>query len=80
MPQISGGKAKPTEMPFGVWIQVGPRKHMLDGGAYWRHLANTTEPSMCCGNVAFCQITMTTCFLLLIRQILSTVKITSGQS
>jgi len=32
----------------------GPRKHALDGGAHWRNLANTTEPSMCGGDAAFC--------------------------
>ena len=26
---------------------------MLHGGAYWRHLANTTEPSMCGGDADF---------------------------
>jgi len=26
-----------------------------------RHLANTTEPSMCVGDAALCQITLTTC-------------------
>jgi len=30
-------------------------------GADWRHLANTTEPSICSGDVALCQITLTTC-------------------
>ena len=30
-------------------------------GAHWRHLKNTTEPSMCGGDVALCQITLTTC-------------------
>jgi len=24
--------AKPIEMPFGLWTQVGPRKHVLHGG------------------------------------------------
>jgi len=24
--------AEPTEMPFGLWTQVGPRNHVLDGG------------------------------------------------
>jgi len=29
-------------------------------GAHWRHqLANTTEPSMCGGDAALCQITLT---------------------
>jgi len=45
--------AKTTEMPFGVWTLVGPKKHVLDGGAHWHHLANTIEPSMCGGDVAF---------------------------
>jgi len=30
-------------------------------GAYWRHLANTIEPSMRGSDVAFCQITLITC-------------------
>jgi len=29
-------------------------------GAHWRHLKNTTEPSMCGGDAALCQITLTT--------------------
>jgi len=33
-------------------------------GAHWRHLVNTTEPSMFGGDVAFCQITLTTCWWL----------------
>ena len=31
-------------------------------GAHWRHLKNTTEPSMCGDDVALCQITLTTCY------------------
>jgi len=41
-------------MPLGIWIRVGPRKHVL-GGVHtsgWRHLMNTTEPSMCGGDAA----------------------------
>jgi len=49
------------EMPFGMWTQVGQRKHMLDVGAHWHNLVNTIEPSMCGGNAAFSQITLTTC-------------------
>ena len=30
-------------------------------GVHWRHLPNTTEPSMCSGDAALCQITLTTC-------------------
>ena len=37
------------------------RKHALDGDAHWHHLTNITEPSMCCGDAALCQITLTTC-------------------
>ena len=32
-------------------------------GAHWRHLSNTIEPSMCCGDAALCQITPTTCYV-----------------
>ena len=28
---------------------------------YWRHLTYTTEPFVCGGDVALCQITLTTC-------------------
>ena len=31
-------------------------------GARWRHIKNMTEPSMCGGDVALCQMTMTTCY------------------
>jgi len=30
-------------------------------GADWRHLKNTTKPSMFGGDAAVCQITLTTC-------------------
>ena len=32
------------------------------GYAHWRHMANTTETSMCGGDAALCQITFTTCY------------------
>ena len=32
--------------------------------AHCRHLKNTTEPSMCSGDAALCQITLTTCYSL----------------
>ena len=44
---------EPIEIPFGVWTWVGPRKHLLRGGAYWRNLANTIEPSMYWADAAF---------------------------
>jgi len=44
---------EPIEMPFVVWTQMGPRKHVLDGGAHWRNLTNTIEPSMWGGEAAF---------------------------
>jgi len=31
-------------------------------GAHWLQLANTTEPSVCGVDAAFCQITSTTCY------------------
>ena len=46
--------AEPIEMSFGVWIRVGPRKHVsLDRGAHWRILANTIEQSTCGGDATF---------------------------
>jgi len=45
--------AEPMEMLFGLWTRLGPRKHALDGGAHWRNLANTIEPSMCGCDAAF---------------------------
>jgi len=49
---------KPTEMPLGLWIvnSGGPQEAQVDsyspGGANWRNLANTTEPSVCGGDAA----------------------------
>ena len=56
--------AEPIKMLFGMWTWVGPRKHVLDEGAYWRSLANVIEPSMCSGDVAICQITLTASYYL----------------
>jgi len=52
---------EPIEMPFWVWTLVGPKKHVLGGGCT---LANPTEPSLCVGDAAFFQISLTTCFML----------------
>jgi len=35
--------------------------------AHWHHLANLTEPSVCSGNAALCQITLTTCLWLFLH-------------
>jgi len=48
--------AKATEMAFGMWIRVYPRKHLYRSMCT---LANTTEPSMCGGDAALCEITLT---------------------
>ena len=32
---------------------------------HWRRLANTTEPSVCGGDAALCQITLSTCLIVL---------------
>ena len=45
--------AKLIEMPFGLWARIGPRNHVLGGGAYWCHLLSAIEPSMWGGNMAF---------------------------
>ena len=28
-----GKTARPIEMPFGMWVAVGPSNHVLDGGS-----------------------------------------------
>ena len=61
-------KAEPIEMPFGMCTPVGPRKHMLDGSSHWHYLANTTERSVCGGDGALCQITLTTCYATGVRK------------
>jgi len=57
------GRAKKAavsiEMQFWMLSPVGPGN---DGSVHWRNLANTTEPSVCGGDAALCQITMTTCY------------------
>jgi len=56
--------AEPIEMPFGIWIRVGSRKHVLDRDEHWRNLTNTIEPSVCGGDSGLCQISLTTCLTL----------------
>jgi len=67
--------AESIDLPFGLWTRVGRRKHKFNrirqvapmcahGRAYWRHMANTTEPSVCDDDVSLCQITLTACFIL----------------
>jgi len=45
--------AEPIVMLFGTWPQMCPRKHILDWGAHWCNLANTSELSVCDGDAAF---------------------------
>jgi len=54
--------AEAIEMPFGIWPQ---KKHALSGVHTIAHcsLENTTEPSMCGGDAACCQNTLTTVVL-----------------
>ena len=42
--------AMATTLAFYIW------------GAHWRHLVNRAELSMCGGDAALCQITLTTCY------------------
>jgi len=55
--------AEPIDLPLVLWTSVGRRKHKFNrirqvapmcphGRAHWRHLANTTEPSICGGDAA----------------------------
>jgi len=58
--------AEPMETQFGMWTTVAPRKHVW--GARWRNLTNMIEVNRpyVAAMQPFCQITLTTCFLLLI--------------
>jgi len=58
----SAKMAEPVHLPFGLWTQVGRRKHKFSHirqvapicphwRTHWLHLANTTEPSVCSGDV-----------------------------
>ena len=51
--------AELIEMLFLLWTRVGRRKHVLHGRTHWRHRANTIEASVCGGDAALCQITLT---------------------
>jgi len=43
------------EMQFGMLSRVGPSiEPRITWGAQWRHLANTIELSVCCGDPALC--------------------------
>jgi len=64
--------AELIDLPFGVHTLVGQRKHKFNrvcqvspmfphGRAHLRNVANMTEPPVCCGDAALCQITLTTC-------------------
>jgi len=75
---IPAKTAEPTEMS-GIWARVGPRKHLLAGGAHWRNLVNTVEPPVCAGDAALCQTTLTTCFHFVVFQFSENVrKVTCG--
>ena len=53
---------KPIEMPFWLWTQMGPRKHILGGVhtvATWQIPLN--HPCVAAMR-SFCQITLTTCY------------------
>jgi len=48
--------AETINMPFGMWIRVSQSKHVLDSGAHFRNLANTTERSMNGGKAAYVKL------------------------
>jgi len=65
--------AESIDLAFRLWTRVGWRKHKFNrirrvapmcphGRVHWCNLANTTEPSVCGGNAALRQITLTTCY------------------
>jgi len=42
-------------------VRCGCRLEFTRWDAHWRNLAYTSEPSVCGGDAALCQITLTTC-------------------
>jgi len=56
--------AEPIEMLFGlgVWTQIVSEEACIRWCARWRHLTNTTEPSICGGDAASLSNYLTTCF------------------
>jgi len=63
--------AEPIKIPFGLWSWTAVwdanscgLKEARVGGAHWLNLANTIEPSVCGGDAALCQITLTSCYRL----------------
>jgi len=72
--------AESIDVPFGLWTRVGRRKHKFNSSrqvapmcphrralmrAHWINLANTTEPSVFVGDASLCEITLTTCSLVI---------------
>jgi len=51
----------PNEMLFAGRTRVRQGAILLVAGAQWQIVANATEPSVCSGDAAFCQIALTTC-------------------
>jgi len=51
-----------NKMLFEEQTRVCQRTIILVVGAHWRILANANELSVCCGDAAYCQITLTTCY------------------
>ena len=47
---------EPIMIRFGRQTLVGPRNHVLERGAHWRHLANMVERSVCNITSAMCFI------------------------
>jgi len=58
---VSAAKtAEPIEMPFGYELGV-PKKHALDGGVHWCHLANTIELPLCGGDALVMAVLSSRC-------------------
>jgi len=50
-----------SDMLLDSWGEFSNFLAFYIRGAQWHHLANTTKQSVCCGDAALCQITLTTC-------------------
>jgi len=74
-PAVSCAKtAEPIELSLVLW----PKEACATWDAHWRHLANTTEPSICGGDAVFLSNYFDHVLLIFIVCVLQSVKLVSA--
>jgi len=48
--------AEPIDLPFGLWTPLGRRMHKFNRIRQVAPMANTIEPSVCGGDVAYIKL------------------------